>query len=65
MELAELSLDRLRAFSDRIDEDVFQVLTLEGSVNARDHIGGTAPVRVIEAARRLKERLTARGESQT
>jgi argininosuccinate lyase len=65
VQLAELSLDRLRAFSDRIDEDVFQVLTLEGSVNARDHIGGTAPVRVIEAARRLKERLTARGESQT
>lgn len=49
-DLAELSLAQLQAFSELIDEDVFAVLTLEGSVNARDHIGGTAPSRVKAAA---------------
>ena len=42
-DLAEMSLEELRRFSDQIEQDVFEVLTLEGSVNARDHIGGTAP----------------------
>ena len=50
-DLAEMSLAELRDFSPAIDEDVFQVLTLEGSVAARDHIGGTAPVRVQQAVR--------------
>jgi argininosuccinate lyase len=36
---------------------VFQVLTLEGSVNARDHIGGTAPAQVIAAAARARTAL--------
>src|SRR5690606_12626029 len=40
-DLAELSLAQLQQFSDAIGEDVFDVLTLEGSVAARDHIGGT------------------------
>ena len=55
-DLAELTLDELRQFSDAIDEDVFEVLTLEGSVAARDHIGGTAPnqVRAAIARRRAK-----------
>ncbi len=49
-DLADLSLADLRAFHQDIDDDVFQVLTLEGSVAARKHIGGTAPERVrIEA----------------
>jgi argininosuccinate lyase len=43
-----------------IDEDVFAVLTLEGSVNARNHIGGTAPAQVKAAAERAAERLAAR-----
>ncbi len=37
-DLAEMSLDELRRFSDQIEQDVFAVLTLEGSVNARDHM---------------------------
>jgi argininosuccinate lyase len=41
-DLADLPLEKLRSFSDLIGEDVFAVLTLEGSVAARDHIGGTA-----------------------
>jgi argininosuccinate lyase len=53
-DLAELSLDELKQFSDAIGDDVFDYLTLEGSVAARDHIGGTAPNQVrfaIEQAR--------------
>jgi argininosuccinate lyase len=54
-DLAALPLDALRRFSPLIDADVFDVLTLDGSVASRDHIGGTAPSRVraaIDAARR-------------
>ena len=54
-ELAALSLDDLRQFSALIDADVFDVLTLDGSVKSRDHAGGTAPRQVraaIAAARR-------------
>ena len=42
-DLSQLSLDEFKTFSTVIDMDVFDVLTLEGSVAARDHIGGTAP----------------------
>lgn len=55
-DLAEMCLEELRQFSDKIEQDVFQVLTLEGSVNARDHIGGTAPRQVrlaVERGRKL------------
>jgi argininosuccinate lyase len=48
-DLAEMSLEELRSFSEQITDDVFTVLTLEGSVNARDHIGGTAPNQVRAA----------------
>ncbi|MFN3580665.1 MAG: argininosuccinate lyase [Pseudomonas sp.] len=56
-DLAEMSLEELRQFSDQIDQDVFDVLTLEGSVNARDHIGGTAPKQVLAAVKRGREQL--------
>jgi len=48
-DLSELTLDELQAFSLDIREDVFAVLSLEGSVNARNHIGGTAPGQVRKA----------------
>lgn len=54
-DLANLKLDELRIFSSLVEDDVFEVLTLEGSVAARDHIGGTAPNQVrraIEEARK-------------
>lgn len=54
-DLSELSLDELRAFSDQISDDVFEVLTLEGSVAARDHLGGTAPNQVRAAIERAKQ----------
>jgi len=56
-DLSDLPLADLRAFHPAIDQDVYAVLTLEGSVAARDHIGGTAPVRVEHEARRLLDAL--------
>ena len=56
-DLAELSLEDLQKFSDTIEADVFEILTLEGSVNARDHIGGTAPAQVKAAIARARARL--------
>lgn len=48
-DLSEMTLEELQQFSDMITDDVFEVLTLEGSVASRDHIGGTAPVQVKKA----------------
>lgn len=48
-DLAELSLAQLRDFHPSIQEDVFGVLTLEGSVSSRNHVGGTAPEQVKKA----------------
>ncbi|KUJ82925.1 argininosuccinate lyase [Microbulbifer flavimaris] len=59
-DLADLSLEELQKFSDVIGDDVFEVLTLEGSVAARDHVGGTAPAQVRAACARAKELITAR-----
>ncbi|WP_071057930.1 argininosuccinate lyase [Pelistega sp. MC2] len=53
IDLADLSLEELKAFNQAIDKDVFEVLTLEGSVSARNHIGGTAPERVKAEAERI------------
>jgi len=58
-DLAELSLAELQQFSATIAADVFDYLTLEGSVAARDHIGGTAPKQVKAAIERARIRLTA------
>lgn len=44
--LEDLPLDVLKSFSPAIEEDVYEVLKLEGSVNARNHLGGTAPAQV-------------------
>ncbi|MET0083875.1 MAG: argininosuccinate lyase [Sedimenticola sp.] len=56
-DLSDLGLGELQAFSDAIGDDVFEVLTLEGSVAARNHIGGTAPEQVRAAIERARERL--------
>ena len=56
-DLAELSLDELKDFSAVIEADVFDVLTVEGSVAARDHIGGTAPAQVRKAIKRARKRM--------
>ena len=56
-DLAAMGLDELRGFSPAIDADVFAVLTVEGSVAARNHIGGTAPAQVAAAVARARLRL--------
>ena len=56
-DLAELTLQELRGFSDAIEADVFDYLTLEGSVAARNHIGGTAPQQVRAAIAAARSRL--------
>ena len=60
LDLAEMELATLQGFCADIAEDVFEVLTLEGSVAARDHLGGTAPKQVAAAAARAAQRLDKR-----
>ena len=59
-ELDALSLEELRGVSDRINEDVFEILTLEGSLHSRNHIGGTAPDQVRLAAAQARQALAER-----
>jgi argininosuccinate lyase len=59
-DLAEMTLTELQEFSTTITDDVFAVLTLEGSVAARNHIGGTAPAQVQAAAQRAQQLLQTR-----
>lgn len=56
-DLAEFSLSELQAFSDTISDDVFEVLTLEGSVASRNHTGGTAPEQVRRAIAQARQQL--------
>ena len=53
-DLSQMSLKELQKFSKKIEQDVFEVLTLEGSVAARNHIGGTAPQQVASAVVQAK-----------
>ena len=55
--LDALPLADLQALSPTIGEDVYPYLTLEGSVNARDHFGGTAPAQVKARIQQAKEKL--------
>jgi len=59
-DLAALTLAELRRFSRRIDRDVFRVLSLEGSIAARRHKGGTAPAQVRAAVRGARRLLRAK-----
>jgi argininosuccinate lyase len=56
-DLAELPLDVLRSYSALVAEDVYAVLSPEGSVASRNHIGGTAPGQVRLAIGRARKRL--------
>jgi argininosuccinate lyase len=58
-DLSALTLAELKQFSAVISDDVFAVLSLEGSVNARNHTGGTAPAQVRAAIARARKALTA------
>jgi argininosuccinate lyase len=56
LDLAALPLATLQRFSPRIGKDVYKLLTPEGSIAARNHIGGTAPAQVRAAVARLRKR---------
>ena len=56
-DLSEFSLEELKAFSADIENSVFDVLTLQGSVASRKHIGGTAPEQVLNAIKKAKSEL--------
>lgn len=56
-ELTDLSLAELRQFSDLIGEDIFAVLSVDGSVNSRLSAGGTARLRVEEALQLVEQQL--------
>jgi argininosuccinate lyase len=55
--LSDIKLAELQLFSTLIEEDVFQVLSLEGSLASRDHTGGTAPRQVESAIARARAHL--------
>ena len=59
-DLADLSLAALQTLHPSVGEEVYQVLTPEGSVAARDHVGGTAPRQVRAAISRARHRLATR-----
>ena len=58
-DLSQLDLAELRQFSQQIGDDVFNYLTLEGSVAARDHLGGTAPAQVKQAIKQARQDIAA------
>lgn len=59
-DLAEMDLATLQGFCAEIQNDVYEVLTLEGSIGARNHLGGTAPEQVAAAAQRALKALDRR-----
>ncbi|WP_374339178.1 argininosuccinate lyase [Methyloversatilis sp.] len=56
-DVSDLTLDELKSFSPLVDESVYGVLTVEGSLSARNHIGGTAPDQVRAAIARARSAL--------
>ncbi len=59
VDLSQLPLAELQKFDARIEADVFEVLSLRGSLNARDILGGTAPTQVRAQVARHRARLSA------
>jgi argininosuccinate lyase len=57
MDLSDLPLDSLQQFHSAIEQDVYQVLSLQGSLNARNTLGGTAPLQVRAQIARHRARL--------
>ena len=57
VDLPQLTLEEIRSFCPQAENDVFSVLTVEGSLASRNHIGGTAPEQVRAAVARARQRL--------
>ena len=54
-DLSEFSIGELKKFNSLIEEDIFDVISLEGSINSRNHLGGTSPNQIsiaIKAGRK-------------
>ncbi|MCY4049930.1 MAG: argininosuccinate lyase [Gammaproteobacteria bacterium] len=58
--LHDVPLKKLREFSEKIDSDVFESITLDGSLSRRDHIGGTSPAQVRKAAKQAARKIKGR-----
>ncbi|MHB1143014.1 MAG: argininosuccinate lyase [Sulfuricaulis sp.] len=56
-DLSQIDLDEYKKLSPAIGKDVYAVLTVEGSLKARDHLGGTAPSQVKAAIKRARQRM--------
>ena len=59
-QMQDIPLEQLQTFCDRIEDDVFMRLSLEGSIKARKHIGGTAPEQVQQQIQALQEKIRDR-----
>ena len=57
MDLSDLPLDTLQSFNPSVGQDVYEVLSLRGSLNARNTLGGTAPVQVRQQIAKHQARL--------
>jgi argininosuccinate lyase len=57
VDLSELPLSVLQQFNPKIEKDVYDVLSLRGSMNARNTLGGTAPAQVSAQIARHRARL--------
>jgi argininosuccinate lyase len=57
-DLSDMSMEELKKFSNIIEDDVYKVLTIEGSVEARDHVGGTAPEQVKMAVQAARDKIS-------
>ncbi|MEE8254162.1 MAG: argininosuccinate lyase, partial [Nitrosomonadaceae bacterium] len=57
-DLSALTLPELRKFSQLVEKDIFEVLTLDGSIKSRNHIGGTAPSQVRKAIKLARKGLS-------
>ena len=62
-DLAQMQLAEMQKFCDKIEEDVYGYLDLQGSVSARDHTGGTAPDRVKQAVTQARQYLSTFGDA--
>ncbi len=65
VDLSSLPLSTLQSVSTKVEIDIFDVLTLDGSVQSRDHIGGTAPNQVRHQAQLMRARLAKRRSTET
>ncbi len=59
VDLSELQLEVLKTFNPKIEKDIYDVLSLRGSLNARNTLGGTAPAQVRMQIARHRARLSS------